>query len=520
MEENRQIVKAATVVGASTLLSRLAGLARDQVMAYFFGTASIAAAAFVVAFRIPNLLRRLLGEGALTVAFVPVFTQALAEGGKPAAAALFRNMFTLLALVLAVVSLAGVIAAPHIVMLIAPGYIDSPELFDTTVLLTRILFPYIFFMGLGALFMGALNSCGHFAAPALGPFVANLSMIAGTWILSSCFEQPIMGLVAGAMAGGALQLAIQIPSLIRSGLIPKPGFDFRSPAVKKILFLMGPAALGAAVYQLSVFINTILGSFLPEGSIPMLYYADRLMQFPLGIFTMAIGTAALPALARQSAQGDQEGFINSARFALGLAFFITIPAMVGLAVLAKPLVTFLFERGQFTAESTIGTASALTAYVLGLPFLSGAGILARIFYSRANTKTPTMVAMGSLAIGSVSALILMWPMQHVGLALASSISSMVNFFWLYALVLVREKGFPQKEMFREIGSYFLLAIVMGAAVWPLGQWAENSIGFWPLALKTLAAVAAGVLLYLVLALATRRPHVGPVWRLLKKTLGH
>lgn len=506
------------MVGVSTLLSRVAGLARDQVMAYFFGTASIAAAAFVVAFRIPNLLRRLLGEGALTVAFVPVFTRTLAEGGKSAAANLFRNMFTLLVLVLALVSLAGVLLAPRIVMIIAPGYVDSPDLFDATVLLTRILFPYIFFMGLGALFMGALNSCGCFAAPALGPFVANLTMIAGTVFLSRRLEMPILGLVIGAMAGGFLQLAIQVPSLIRSGLILKPGFDFRSPAIKKILFLMGPAALGAAVYQLSVFINTILGSFLPEGSIPMLYYADRLMQFPLGIFTMAIGTAALPALARQSAKGDQKGFIDSARFALGLAFFITVPAMVGLAVLAKPLITFLFERGQFTAESTAGTASALTAYVLGLPFLSGAGILARVFYSRSNTKTPTLVAMGSLAVGTISALILMWPMKHVGLALASSISSTVNFFWLYALVLVREKGFPQKEMLKEIGSYFLLAGLMGAAVWPLGLWAENSFGFWAITFKTLMAVAIGVLIYLALSLATRRPHAGAAWRLIKRTV--
>ncbi len=519
MQENRQIAKAATVVGGATLLSRVAGLARDQVMAYFFGTNSIGAAAFVVAFRLPNLLRRLLGEGALTVAFVPVFTRSLSEGGPGAAAELFRNVFTLLALVLALVSAAGVFFAPEVVSLMAPGYAQSPELFEATVLLTRLLFPYIFFMGLGSLFMGALNSSGRFAVPALGPFVANLAMIAGTCLLSPRLQWPILGLVAGTMAGGFLQLAIQLPSLWRAGLVPRPGFNFRSPAIKKILFLMGPAALGAAVYQLSVFINTILGSFLPEGSIPMLYYADRLMQFPLGIFTMAIGTAALPALARQSAQGDRQGFLDSARFALGLSFFITVPAMAGLAVLAKPLIVFLFERGEFSAQSSAGTAGALVAYALGLPFLSGAGILARIFYSRANTKTPTLVAMGSLAVGTAAALALMGPLKHIGLALASAISSAVNFLWLYALLLKREEGFPCWELIRELAVYFVLAGLMAAAVWPLGLWAQRAEEFWLLALRTLTAVAAGASVYLLLSLVTRQPHIRPLWNLLKRRRG-
>jgi len=519
MEENRKIAKAAAVVGSATLLSRIAGLARDQVMAYFFGTNSIAAQAFVVAFRIPNLLRRLLAEGALTVAFVPVFTQTMAEGGKPAAARLFSGMFSLLALALLLVCALGVAFTPQIVLLIAPGFREAPELFSTTVFLARLLFPYILFMGLGALFMGALNASGRFAAPALAPFISNLAMIAGTCLLSPHLEMPIMGLIIGTMAGGLLQLAIQLPSLRRCGLILMPSLDFRSPAIKKILFLMGPAALGAAVYQLSVFINTILGSFLPEGSIPMLYYADRLMQFPLGIFTMAIGAAALPALARQSAQGDHDGFIQSARFALGLSFFITIPAMAGLLVLAKPLVAFLFERGEFTHESSLGTAAALRAYVIGLPFLSGAGILARVFYSRSNTKTPTLIAMASLGAGSVCAVLLMWPFQHVGLALASSVSSTVNFFWLYTIILARENGFPQKEMLKEISSYFLLAALMGLAVYPFGQWAESAAGFYALAFRTLAGVAAGIAVYMGLSILTRRPHVKPVLNIIKRKLG-
>jgi len=515
--EKHKIAKTASVVGGSTLLSRIAGLVRDQVTGYYFGT-SIAAAAFVVAFRVPNLFRRLLAEGAFTAAFVPVFTATLTEGGPTAAAALFKKVFTLLALVLALLSLLGVIFAPEVVSLMAPGFRDTPEKYQLTVFLTRILFPYIFFMGLGALFMGALNSCGYFAAPALGPFMGNLAMIGGTIALSPHLERPILGLTVGAMAGGFLQLAIQLPSLRRAGLRIRPDFKFRTPAVKKILLLMAPATIGAAVYQLSIFINTILGSFLSEGSIPYLYYADRLMQFPLGIFSVALGTAVLPALSRQSALGDRAGFIDSARFALGLSFFITIPAMMGLAVVALPLVTFLFQRGEFNELSSLGTAVALQAFVVGLPFLSGAGILARVFYSRSNTRTPTRVAVGSLAVGTASAFILMWPLQHMGLALASSISSVVNFFWLYRLLLAGEKDFPHKEMLKEIISYVLIAAVMGLAVWPLGLWAMEYTGFLMLTVKTLAAVAAGVLIYFGLSVATRRPHVMSMLNLIRRRL--
>ncbi len=517
MGEKGQIARTASVVGSATLLSRVAGLVRDQVTGYFFGT-SIATDAFSVAFRIPNLFRRLLGEGALTVAFVPVFTQALTEGGRPAAGRLFKNMFTLLALTLLVLSVLGMVFAPQVVTLMVPGFTDEPEKFQLTVFLTRLLFPYIFLMGLGALFMGALNSTGHFAAPALGPFMGNLAMIVGTFLLSPRLEMPIMGLALGALAGGLLQLGIQLPSLRRAGLKIRPSFEFRSPPVRKILLLMGPAALGAAVYQLSVFINTILASFLPAGSISYLYFADRLMQFPLGIFSVAIGTAALPALARQCALGDQAGFMESARFTLGLSFFITVPAMVGLMVLALPLVTFLFQRGEFTVQSSLGTAVALQAYVLGLPFLSGAGILARVFYSRSDTRTPTKVGVGSLAVGAVSAVALMQYFQHMGLALASSISSLVNFLWLYRILLAREKDFAHRAMLKELFWYFLIAGAMGLAVWPLATWAQAAVGFWPLALRTVGAVLAGVAVYLGLSLATRQPHVASLVNAIRRRL--
>ncbi|MDR2826898.1 MAG: murein biosynthesis integral membrane protein MurJ [Candidatus Adiutrix intracellularis] len=512
MEENHQIARTAGIVSGATLLSRLAGLARDQVTANFFGDSSIAAA-FVVAFRIPNLLRRLLAEGALTVAFVPVFVQTLAEGGPGAAKKLFRCMFTLLSLTLLVICAVGILLAPEIVSLMAPGFSPTTARYELTVLLTRLLFPYIFFIGLGALFMGALNSGGYFAVPALGPFAANLTMIAAIFFFNNHLEQPILSMVIGALAGGALQLAVQKPSLRCMGLSLRPKMNFSDPAIKKIIVLMGPAALGAAVYQISVFINTILASFLPEGSIPWLYYSDRLMQFPLGIFTMAISSAALPALSRLAASGDQAGFLASARFALDLSFFITIPAMTGLIILAEPLVTFLFQRGAFTTHSTAGTAAALKAFALGLPCLSGAAIITRIFYSRHDTRTPTLVGIGSLAAGAGTALILMSPLKHVGLALASSFSSLVNFIWLFIVLLKRERGFPLAPLLKELTSYVTLAAVMGVVIWPLGLWAAASGPTWALGLKTLITVAGGVLIYTLLALITRRPQAIPLIKL-------
>ena len=517
MEEKRKIARAASIVGGATMLSRVAGLVRDQVIAYFFGSSTVAAA-FVVAFRIPNLFRRLLGEGALTVAFVPIFSYTLGQNGNLAANKLFRQCLTILGLVLMVLSILGVFFAAELVTIMAPGFLDDPEKFNLTVLLTQIMFPYIFFMAMGALFMGALNASGHFTAPALGPFMGNVAIILGAIFLCPIFDMPVLGLALGVMIGGAMQLAIQLPALRRSGLSLRPDFSFWTPEVKKILLLMGPAALGAAAYQISIFINTILASFLPEGSIPWLYFADRLMQFPLGVFTVAIGVATLPSLSRQAATGDTAGFISSARFALGLSFFVTVPAMVGLVALTMPLVTVLFERGEFTAISSQGTAEALMGYALGLPFLSGAGILARIFYSRSNTRTPTLVATASLALGVIAALILMGPLKHMGLALASSLGSMVNFFWLYTLLLTQEKSFPNKEMLKELAGYFLLAGLMLIPVWYLGQWAMEADFFIYKALRTLVAVFCGIIIYLGASKLTRQAHLTFILEAIKEKL--
>ncbi|MBW2085623.1 MAG: murein biosynthesis integral membrane protein MurJ, partial [Deltaproteobacteria bacterium] len=297
MEEKEKVTRAAWVVSSATLLSRVFGFVRDMVVAYFFGT-GLFADAFFVAFRIPNLLRRLVAEGALTVSFIPIFTEYLTTRSRDEAFALARATLTFLSIGLVVLSILGVVLAPWIVRIFAPGFTAVPDKFALTVLLTRILFPYIFFIGLVALAMGLLNALGRFAAPALAPVLLNLSMIASILLLKDYFDPPILALAVGVLIGGLLQVLLQLPYLIKEGSLLGFSFNFGHPGLRQIGLLMAPAAFGAAVYQFSVFISTLLASFLPEGSISALYYADRLVQFPLGIFAIALGSAVLPSMSR------------------------------------------------------------------------------------------------------------------------------------------------------------------------------------------------------------------------------
>ncbi|MDR1608713.1 MAG: murein biosynthesis integral membrane protein MurJ [Deltaproteobacteria bacterium] len=507
-----KILRNAVAVGTGTLLSRIAGLIRDQVTAYYFG-ASMAADAFFVAFRLPNLLRRLLAEGALTPAFVTVFTERLTKEGSASAAALFRGAMTLLGLILLLVTLLGLWLAPEMILILAPGFKNDPDRFKLAILLARIVFPYIFFISLTALAMGALNSLGHFNIPALGPVLLNVAMILGAVVLSPRLEEPIVGLAIGALAGGVLQLAIQLPFLKKAGPYIGLGFNFQDPAIKKTLKLMAPAALGVAAYQISIFVNTQLASFLPDGSVSFLYYADRLTQFPLGVFTLALSTAVLPALAKVKAEGRMAEFESVYRSSLGLQFFISLPAMVGLIVMGEALVGLLFERGQFGPENTQATAQALWAYVLGLPWLSGSSLAARAFFSLSDTKTPAKIAAISLAIGLVLAIILMWPLKHVGLALASSLASLINFLWLNQC-LAKRQGYQFRPLFRETAWCFSWALIMGAALWPIYNLPELT-GFSRL-FRVIIGLIIGPIIYFGLAYLFKSPHLAALRRRLKR----
>ncbi len=465
--ENSRVVHAAGVVGVATLLSRIFGFLRDMIVAGLFG-AGLATDAFFVAFRIPNLLRRLLAEGSLTVSFVPVFTDYLKNRSREDALKLANITFTALSILLVFVSLIGVILSPLIVAAIAPGFVKSPVRFDLTVYLTRLMFPYIFFLSLVALCMGILNSLRHFAAPALAPVLLNVSIIVAALFLRRFFDPPIVALAAGVVIGGILQLALQIPFLLRHGVSLKPDFHFRYPGLKRVGTLMLPAVFGAAIYQINIFIGTILASLLPTGSVSFLYYADRIVELPLGVFAIAVGTATLPSFSEQAAGGRFDQLKKTLSFSLRLLLFITIPATFALIALRVPIISALFQRGEFSVDSTIETARALFCYSVGLPAFSLIRIIVAAHYSLQDTKSPMKAAIVALIVNALLSLALMFPLRHAGLALATSIASTVNVAMLWFILRKRLGEFLDHDFYSSVTRTVLSSFVMLAAIFSLG----------------------------------------------------
>lgn len=466
--EKKNVSKAAGTVGFYTFLSRILGLARDVVIARYFGSGT-AADAFFVAFRIPNLLRRLFAEGSLTIAFIPVFGEYLFKRSKEDAFVLARVILTLLSVLLALVTVLGILLAPWVVRIQAFGFGGSGFKYDLTVLLTRITFPYIFLISLVALFMGMLNSLRHFAAPAAAPIFLNVGIIAATLWISPHLSEPIVGVAMGVILGGILQVALQIPWILKKGISLAPCWMPRHPGVKRIGLLMLPAVFGSAIYQFNQFIGTLLASFLPGGSISWLYYADRLVQFPLGVFAIAISTAALPSLSKQAAEEDLEGFNETLNHALRLVFFITIPSMVGLIILRRPIIEILFERGAFDPFSTVMTAKALLFYALGLWAFSGIRVMVSAFYALQDTKTPVKIAAVSLITNFVLSLLLMGPLKHGGLALALSAASTVQFGLLILFLKNRIQALDLSGIFVSTGKCLAASLCMGAGIYYV-QW--------------------------------------------------
>jgi putative peptidoglycan lipid II flippase len=496
MSETARMTKAAGIVGAATLLSRILGFVRDVIVAWFFG-AGLAADAFFVAFRIPNLLRRLFAEGSLTISFIPVFTEHLSRNGRQDAFALARCACWLLSLALAAVAVAGILLSPLIVKVIAPGFFSCPEKFDLTVLLTQIMFPYIFFIGLVALCMGILNALGHFTAPAFAPVLLNLAMISAVLLVSPHLEKPAVGLAIGVVVGGVLQLGLQIPFLVRRGFRLAVRGPLYHPAIKRIGVLMTPAVFGAAVYQINIVVGTLLASLLPEGSVSYLYYADRLVQFPLGVFGIALATAVLPTLSRQAAVEDMEGFRSSFAYALKLVFFITMPAMTGLIVLKEPIVRLLFQRGAFDPATTRLTAEALLYYAVGLWAFSAVRIVVSTFYALQDTKTPVKIAIFSLLMNIGLSILLMGPMRHGGLALATSLASVTNLILLLRALKKRLGRIGARDILGSLFRSTASAAVMGGAIGVVALWGVPKYAgcTWHLVVWLSGSVVAGSLLY-------------------------
>ena len=425
MSENKRLLKATGIISSGTFLSRIFGFIRDMVIANIFG-AGFATDAFFVAFKIPNLLRRLLGEGALSAAFIPLFTEYFTTKSKEDAWKFASAVFSTLLVILSVITILGIVFMPAIITVLAPGFYHELHKFNLTVYLTRITFPYIFLISLTALSMGILNSLRHFTVPAMSPVLLNLALIGAAFFICPYLKIPISGLAIGVIIGGLLQFIFHIPPLIKSGMKFTPDFSFSHPGVKKVVLLMAPSVIGLAVTQFNIFIDTLIASLLVEGSISYLYYADRVMQLPLGVFGTAIGTAILPTLSSYAAKRDMEGMRDTLSFGLRFTFFIAIPAMTAQIVLSLPIVSLLFERGEFTHQAAINTSQALIAFSIGLWAYSGIKVIAPAYYSVQDTKTPVRIAVISMVANVIFNLILMYPLKHAGIALATSLSAMLN----------------------------------------------------------------------------------------------
>ena len=491
--------KNVATVGGLTAISRVLGFVRDMVMAWLLGAGPLADA-FVVAFRLPNLLRRFMAEGAVSVAFVPVFSEVKEREGVEQAYRMAREVLTLMFVALTVIVLIGEIAAPVLVTVIAPGFLHLP-VFDTTVHLTRIMFPYIMLIGIAALFMGILNSLGHFAMPAAAPIVMNVFMIGVPVVLHVAFPlipSPADALAWGVVAGGVAQILLQIPPLKRRGV--PIGFlrKFRSTRVRKVVRLVGVAAIGASIYQINVLVGTLLASLLAQGSVSYLYYANRILELPLGVFAFAVGNVMLPSMSSASARMDTGHFsFLMGRGVLSVLLF-TIPATVGAVVLAKPIFAVLFMRGAFTYADTLASAYALQMYGLSLWAVGYTRIQTQALYAMQKAKVVVNISWVSLAANVLFCLIFMPCLRHAGIALASSLSVLVQLFIQHRYVLrsgIRMTGEHRKQ----VGKMLVASAIMGVVLVPFARMEVWESGLSPATGGLLAAaVILGGALYFTL----------------------
>src|SRR3954464_7868424 len=424
------LLRALVTVSGLTFVSRILGFARDFIIARAFG-AGLATDAFFVAFRLPNLLRRLFAEGAFSQAFVPVLGEQKNKTSPEEVRSLIDRTATLLFLVLVVTALLGMAISPLVVYVSAPGFASDPAKFDLTVAMLRITFPYIVFISLVAFAAGVLNTWNRFSVPAITPAFLNVAFIVGALGFADRFQEPVVVLAWAVFAGGFLQLAFQIPFLSRLGLLPRWRLDFKHPGVQRMLKLMLPAAFGVSISQVSLLINTIFASFLVSGSVSWLYYADRLMEFPAGMLGVALGTILLPSLSKYHADANPAEYSKLLDWGLRLTFLLALPCAAALAVIALPLVSALFQYGRFSSEDAWLTRDALAAYSVGLLGMILVKILAPGFYARQNIRTPVRIGILTLFATQAMNLVFIVPFRHAGLALAIGLGACLNAALLY-----------------------------------------------------------------------------------------
>ena len=492
----RALLAAAARAGGGTLASRVLGFVRDVVIARAFG-ASAETDAFFVAFRLSNLLRRLFAEGAFSQAFVPVLTEYRETRGHEEVRELAASVSGVLGAILLLVSALGVVAAPILILVFAPGFIGTEAKYELTVQLLRITFPYLFFISLTALAAGILNTYGRFGVPAFTPALLNLSLIGAALVLAPRMEEPIFALAFGVLVAGVVQLAFLLPFLASLRLLVAPRLKWAHEGVRRIARLLLPAVFGASVAQINIQIDTLIASFLVTGSISWLYFSDRIVEFPLGVFGIALATAVLPSLSARHARQEPEAFSRTLDWALRWVVTIGVPAAVGLGMLSVPIVTTLFHYGVFDDHDVGMTSLSLVAYSAGLVGFIFVKVLAPGFFARQDTRTPVRIAVVALLANVVLNLALVLPLQHAGLALATSLAAYLN-----AALLFRElrrsgvyRPMPgwRAIWFRTLAS----SLAMAAALWWFAGenafWREAAV--WERALHLAAAVLGGALLY-------------------------
>ena len=490
------LLRALATISSLTLISRVLGFVRDFVIARSFG-AGAATDAFFVAFRLPNLLRRMFAEGAFSQAFVPILAEYRNTRGEAETRTLVNRVATLLALAVGALSLLGIVGAPFIIYISAPGFAADADKFALTVELTRITFPYILFMSLVALAGGVLNTWSRFAIPAVTPVLLNIAFIAMALFAAPWFDPPILALAWAVFIGGVLQVLLQLRPLARIGMLPRFDLRLSDPGVQRVLKLMLPAMLGVSVAQISLLINTVFASFLPSGSVSWLYYADRLMEFPAGLLGVALGTILLPSLSKLNADARREEFSAMLDWGLRLTFMLTLPAALALAVLAVPLISTLFQHGAFTADDVLQTHFALVAYSVGLIGLILVKILAPGFYARQDIRTPVKFALITLTATQVMNLIFIVPLQHTGLALSIGLAALLNATLLY-------RGLRRRGVYTPLAGWAgfgwriaLALLALGLTLW-LGKgdaahWLQ--LDAMARALRLAVVVGAGIVVY-------------------------
>jgi putative peptidoglycan lipid II flippase len=498
------LFRSSAIVGVMTMISRFLGLARDVVVANFFG-ASAGADAFFVAFKIPNFFRRLFAEGAFSQAFIPVLADYKAQSDLQGVKYLLGSVAGVLGFVLFVFCLLAVLGAPWVTALFAPGFLDEPEKYELAAQMLRITFPYLFLISLTAFAGAVLNSYQNFAVPAFTPVLLNLSLIGAALFLSPMMSMPVVALAWGVLIAGCVQFLFQLPFLLKLGLLPRPNLDYSHEGVKRIGKLMLPAMFGVSVSQINLLLDTILASLLQTGSVSWLYYSDRLVELPLGIFGIAIATVILPALSARHTEKSKEAFSGTLDWALRAVLLIGMPAALALIVLAEPLITVLFHYGALEDYDVLQSALSLKAYASGLLAFMFIKVLAPGFFARQDMKTPVKIGIYAMVANMVLNLILIWPLQHAGLALATSLSSWCNALMLLWLlrregVFVPEAGWWSYLLRLMLACMGMVAVILWLNV-PTDIW--FSWGVLERIYHISVLVAAGVASYFLLLLCFR-----------------